>query len=200
MQCEINNFYQTSQNSFPYICAMNTNINGITEEEVIKAEDKYVNLNEREVKKLAESAFKEQPALFTFIAAVVETLEEEEAQEFFIQLAYVTWIAYKDKYSLKKQLSIEEVEQANDEDDKFMESLADNEEALMSEVLRRMMEHPQAALMSYVHLQIGDFFEIDEQEEEDFDEDEYLDSGVISKTLNTFINLLEKARQGLYIV
>ena len=178
---------------------MNTNINSITEEEVMKAEDKYVNLNEHEIKKLAESAFKEQPALFTFIAAVVETLEEEEAQEFFLQLVYVTWVAYKEKYALKRQLSIEEVEHTNDEDDKFMESLADNEEALMSEVLRRMIEHPQAALMSYVHLQIGDFFEIDEQEDEDFDEDEYLDSGVISKTLNTFINLLEKARQGLYI-
>ncbi len=189
---------KNSCSAFLYFCRMNTNTIMITEQDFTDAEKQYLNLADNELAQLAKKAASEQPAIFAFVAASYELLKGDENKEFYVQLVYSTWIAYNKKYKLKRKLNIEEVERMNEADEKLMNELYNNEDALIAEVMRRMIKHPQAALVGHLYMLIGDFFELDKFEDEDIENDSYHDSGIISGAVNSFINLLEKSRQGLY--
>ena len=82
----------------------------ITEQDYINAEEQYINLTDEEVGQLAQKAADAQPALFVYVATYYDFLKEDDNKEFFIQMIYSTWIAYNNKYKLKKKLTIEDVE------------------------------------------------------------------------------------------
>jgi hypothetical protein len=167
----------------------------ITNNDIIEAEDQYINLSDKGLKKLAETAAVEQPALFVFVATYYEGLKEDESKELFLQLIYSIWIAYQNKYKLKRQLSIEEIERMDEEEEKRLNSLYEDEEAIISEVLKRMTQHPQPELTAHIHTTIGDFFGFDDLDDEEINGDSLNDSGIISGTVTLFINLLESARE-----
>ncbi len=169
----------------------------ITEQDFFDAEDQYLNLSDEELKQLAEGSASEQPALFVFVATYYENLTEEENKEFFLQLIYSTWIAYKSKYKLIRKLSIPEIEKMDEDEEKLLTGLSENEDAIMGEVLKRMTQHPQPELIGHLYETIGDFFEFNELESEEDENDPANDAGIVSGAVNLFVNLLEKARQEL---
>lgn len=166
----------------------------ITEEDYLKAEKQYISLTDHEIEQLAKWSAEEQPALFTFVAAYYESLEEEDNRDFYIQLVYTTWIAYKNKYELTRQLKIEEIEQMDADEEKRLLECYNSEEELLRETLRRMTEHPQAQLIGHLYTQIGDFFGEEQLSEENAGSGSYHDAGIISGVMNSYINLLEKTR------
>src|SRR5436190_6782664 len=131
-------------------------MNMITNKEIIDAEDQYSNLSDKDLKLLAENAALEQPALFVFVAAYYEGLKEDESKELFLQLIYSVWIAYKNKYKLKRRLSIEEIERMDEEEEKRLSDLSQDEDAMISEVLTRITQHPKPELTAYIYTTIGD--------------------------------------------
>jgi hypothetical protein len=171
----------------------------ITEQEYIKAEKQYIRLTDDELGQLAQRAADAQPALFTFVATYYDFLEEDDNKEFYIQIVYSTWIAYNNKYELKRKLSIEEIEQMDEDEEKKLNALYKNEEAVLREAVRRMTEHPQALLIGHLYTLIGDFFGVEQLDDKDPDNSTYQDAGITSGVINSFINLLEKARQVLYL-
>lgn len=171
----------------------------ITEQDYIDAEEEYINLTDEELGQLAQKAADEQPALFTFVASYYDFLEEDENKEFYIHLIYSTWIAYNNKYKLKRKLSIEEIEKMDEEEEKKMNELTKNEDAVLNEAMSRLTEHPQAKLIAHLYLQIGDFFGLEQLDDNDPENSDYKDAGITSGVINSFINLLEKARQALYL-
>ena len=171
----------------------------ITEQDFIDAEDQYINLSDKELEQLAQGSAKEQPALFVFVATYYEFITDSENKEFFLQLIYSTWIAYKNKYKLKRKLSIEEIEKMDEDEEKLLTEIEENEDKIMQEAIKRMTNHPQPELIGYLYKQIGDFFQFDNLKKDDIDNNSTNDSGIISGTINLFINLLEKARQNLYV-
>jgi hypothetical protein len=178
---------------------MKTDTTIITEQDFIDAQEQYLNLSDSELARLAKKAVDEQPAIFAFIAASYDLLKEDENKEFYVQLVYSIWIAYNKKYKLKRKLNIKEVEDMNEADEKLMNELYNSEDALIGEVMKRMTKHSQATLIGYLYTLIGDFFKLDELQDEDFENDSYRDSGIISGAVNSFVNLLEKSRQDLYV-
>ena len=171
----------------------------ITEQDFFDAEDQYINLPDQALKELAENSATEQPALFVFVAAYYENLTEEENKEFFLQLIYSIWIAYKSKYKLKRKLSIQEIEKMDEDEEKLLTDLYENEDAVMGEALKRMTQHPQHELIGHLYEMIGDYFGFNDLEDEEFENGSANDSGIISGAVNLFVNLLEKARQELYV-
>ena len=179
---------------------MNTNQAAmITEQEYIDAEDEYNNLTDEEVGELAQKAADAQPALFTFVASYYDFLEEDESKEFYIHLIYSTWIAYNNKYKLTRKLSIKEIEKMDEEEEKKLNALNNNDDAMLQEAISRTMQHPQAQLIGLLYTHIGDFFGFEEMDENDPESSGYQDAGITSGVINSFINLLEKARQVLYL-
>ena len=71
---------------------------------------------------------------------------------------------------------------------------------MISGVLTRMTQHPQPELTAYIYTTIGDFFDFDDLEDEQIKSDSLNDSGIISGTVNLFVNLLERSRENLYTV
>jgi hypothetical protein len=171
----------------------------ITEQEYFAAEDEYINLTDEQVGQLAQKAADAQPALFTFVAAYYDSLEEDESKEFYIHLIYSTWIAYNHKYKLTRKLSIKEIEKMDEEEEKKLIALNNNEDAMLQEAINRTTQHPQAQLIGLLYTQIGDYFGFDEMDENDPESSGYQDAGITSGVINSFINLLEKARQVLYL-
>jgi hypothetical protein len=171
----------------------------ITAQDYMTAEEQYISMSDEELGQLARKAGNEQPAIFTFIAIRYELLKEDESKDFYIQLVYSTWLAFTNKYKLKRKLSIVEVEKMDEAEEKLLSNLYDNQDAVIDEALHRMIAHPQAALIGHLYMQIGDFFEFDEQEDEEFENDIHRDSGILTGVINLFVNLLEKSRQSLYI-
>ena len=55
----------------------------ITETEYQAAEDQYFSMPDKEMEKLAKSSADEQPALFVYIAANYENVEDEDNKDFF---------------------------------------------------------------------------------------------------------------------
>ncbi|HLG39611.1 MAG TPA: hypothetical protein VI461_08075 [Chitinophagaceae bacterium] len=172
----------------------------ITEQGYLDAEEQYINLTEEELGQLAREAAEAQPALFVFIATYYELLEEEENKHFFVQMVYSTWLAYKNKYELKRKLSIEEIEKMEEKEDKRLNELYQNQDEIINEALQRMTQHPQSELIGYLYTQIGDYFGIEELDDDDSDDPAYRDAGLISGVINAYVNLLEKARQPMYIL
>jgi len=174
----------------------------ITATEYQAAEERYFSLSDKEIGKLAKDSVEEQPALFVYIAANYENVEDEDNKEFFLQLVYSTWLAYKHKYKLKRKLSIEEVEKQDEADEKLLNELSGNEDAMMEEAIKRMTAHPQAQLIGHLYTQIGDFFGFDEAPDDPDEVTESYDpeSGIISGVINSFVSLLEKARNPLLAV
>jgi hypothetical protein len=170
----------------------------ITEQEYLDAEDQYINLTERKLGQLAKEAAEAQPALFVFIATYYELLQEEQSKHFFVQIVYSTWLAYNNKYILKRKLSIEEIERMEEKEDKRLNELYNNEDEMINEALQRMTQHPQSELIGYLYTQIGDYFGIEELDDDDSDDPVYRDVGLISGVMNTYVNLLEKTREVLY--
>jgi hypothetical protein len=187
-----------SRNSFTF-ALMKQNKTIITAKDFIEAEDQYINLSDEELKQLAESSAQEQPALFVFVAAYYEGLKEEENKEFFLQLIYSIWIAYKNKYKLKRKLSIQEIEKLDEEEEKLLSKLYENEDEIITEALKRMTQHPQPELTGHLYEMIGDFFDFTDLEDEDIESGSVNDSGIISGAVNLFVNLLEKAKENLYV-
>jgi len=171
----------------------------ITEQDFIDAEDQYINLSDQELEQLARSSAKEQPALFVFVATYYESVTDVENKEFFLQLIYSTWIAYKNKYKLKRKLSIQEIEKMDEDEERLLTELNENEDEIMKEALKRMTSHPQSELIGHLYELIGDFFQFDDLKNEDIENNSTNDAGIISGTMNLFVNLLEKARQSLYV-
>ena len=168
----------------------------ITEQDYINAEDQFINLTNKELVQLAKKAADAQPALFVFIAACYDSLGKDENKEFYIQSIYSTWIAYNNKYKLKRKLNIEEIEKT---EEKLSNDIYKNEDALIDEALKRMTEHPQAALAEHLRMQIDDFFGPDQLQDENSKKSSYPDAGIISGVINSFINLLEKTRETLVV-
>lgn len=174
----------------------------ITEIEYQAAEKFYFSMADKELEKLAKESAKEQPAIFVYIAANYENVEDEDNKEFFIQLIYSTWLAYKHKYTLKRKLSIEEIEKQDEADEKLLNELSGNNDAMIEEAMRRMTTHPQAQLIGHLYTLIGDFFGFDEDHDNTDELSESYDpeSGIISGVINSFVSLLEKARNPLSVV
>jgi len=179
---------------------MTKNQNMITNNEIIDAENQYINLSDKDLKQLVEKAALEQPALFVFVATYYEGLKEDDSKELFLQLIYSIWIAYQNKYKLKRQLSIEEIESMDEEEERRLNNLYQDEEAMISEVLKRMTQHPQPELTAHIHTTIGDFFGFDDLDDEEIESDSLNDSGIVSGTVTLFVNLLESARENLHTV
>jgi hypothetical protein len=172
----------------------------ITEQDFFNAEDQYINLSDQKLKQLAEGSAMEQPALFVFVAAYYENLVEEESKEFFLQLIYSIWIAYASKYKLTRKLSIQEIEKMDEDEEKLLTGLYENEDAIMGEVLKRITQHSQPELIAHLYQIIGDFFTFDDLEQEEVENGSANDAGIISGAVNLFVNLLEKTRQELRIL
>ena len=171
----------------------------ITEKDFIDAEDQYINLSDQELEQLAQGAASEQPALFVFVASYYDFILEIENKEFFLQLIYSTWIAYKNKFELKRKLSIEEIEKMDEDEEKLLTEIDENEDEIMQEAIKRMTSHPQPELIGHLYGRIGDYIQFDELKNVDIENNSTNDAGIISGTINLFINLLEKARQSLYV-
>jgi hypothetical protein len=171
----------------------------ITEQDYNEAEEQYLSLTDEELGQLAQEAADLQPALFTLIATYYDFLEEDDNKEFYIQIVYSIWIAYNNKYELKRKLSIEEIEKMEESDEKQLNDLYKNEDAIIDEAIRRMTEHPQAVLLGYLYMQIGDFFGMEQPGDENSESNTHQDAGITSGVINSVINLLEKARQVLYL-
>ena len=144
------------------------------------------------------SSATEQPALFVFVATYYELITDEENKEFLLQVTYSTWIAYKNKYVLGRELKIQEIEKMDEDEEKRLTEISKNEDELMEEAINRITDHPQPELMMMLFKQVGDFFQIDDLKNEEIDDNSNNDAGLISGVINMFINLLEKARQPLY--
>jgi len=174
----------------------------ITEKEYQAAEERYFSLSDKEIGKLAKESAEEQPAIFVYIAANCENLEDEDNKEFLLQLIYSTWLAYKHKYTLKRKLSIEEIEKQDEEDEKLANELSGNEDAMIEEATRRMTTNPQAQLIGHLYTLIGDFYGFDKYADNPDEMTESFDpeSGIISGVVNSFVSLLEKARNPLSAV
>jgi hypothetical protein len=173
----------------------------ITETEYQAAEERYFALSDKELGKLAKESTEEQTALFVYIAANCENLEDVDNKDFFLQLIYSTWLAYTHKYTLKRKLSIEEIEKQDEADEKLLNELSGNENALMEEAMKRLTTHPQALLIGHLYTLIGDFFGFDQYPDQDeMTEDFDPESGIISTIINSFVSLLEKARNPLSAV
>jgi hypothetical protein len=174
----------------------------ITEIEYQAAEERYFSMSDKEIEKLATESAEEQPAIFVYIVANYENVEDEDNKEFFLQLIYSTWLAYKHKYTLKRKLSIEEIEKQDEEDEKLVNELSGDNDAMMEEVLRRMTSHPQAQLIGHLYTLIGNFFGFDQYPDNPDEMTESYDpeSGIISGVINSFVSLLEKARNPLSAV
>jgi hypothetical protein len=171
----------------------------ITEQEYNDAEEQYISLTDKKLGKLAEQAAEEQPALFVYVATYYDFLQEDDSKDFFLQLIYSTWIAYTNKYELKRKLTVEDLEKMEEADEKLINDLSGNEDAIVGEALKRMTKHPQAALIGCIYIQIGEYFELDQvQDEFESDNPHHQDAGIISGVINSFVNLLEKARNILY--
>jgi hypothetical protein len=174
----------------------------ITETEYQAAEERYFAMSDKEIETLAKKSAEEQPAIFVYIAANYENVEDEDNKELFLQLVYSTWLAYQHKYTLKRKLSIEEIENQDEADEKLLNELSGNENAMMEEAMKRLTTHPQALLIGHLYTLIGDFFGFDGEPDnpdeltEDFDPE----SGIISGVINSFVSLLEKARNPLSAV
>ncbi|MDP4264209.1 MAG: hypothetical protein Q8941_16895 [Bacteroidota bacterium] len=171
----------------------------ITEQDYSAAEEQYISLTDDELGQLARKAAEAQPALFAYIANYYDSLVEDDSKDFYIQLVYSTWIAYNNKYILKSILDIEEIEKMDEMEGKRLNDLYENEEAILHEVLRRMTEHPQVQLLGSVYTRIGDFYGEEQLADENAENPSYQDAGIISGVINSFINLLEKIRQVIYL-
>ena len=174
----------------------------ITATEYLAAEEKYFSLSDKEIEKLAKESAEEQPAIFVYIAANYENLEDEDNKEFFLQLVYSTWLAYKHKYRFKRKLSIEEIEKQDEADEKLLNEFSVNEEAMVEEAVKRLTNHPQSQLIGHLYTLIGDFFRLDQYPDNLNEMTEGYDpeSGIISGVINSFVSLLEKARNPLSAV
>ena len=174
----------------------------ITEIEYQAAEEQYFSMADKEIEKLAKESAEEQPAIFVYIAANYENVEDDDNKDFFLQLIYSTWLAYKNKYTLKRKLSIEEIEKQDEADEKLANEPSGNNDAMMEEVMRRIITHPQAQLIGHLYTLIGDFFGFDADLDNTDEHSESYDpeSGIISGVINSFISLLEKARNPLSVV
>jgi hypothetical protein len=174
----------------------------ITETEYQAAEERYFSMSDKEIEKLAKESAEEQPAIFVYIAVNYENVEDIDNKEFFLQLVYSTWLAYKHKYTLKRKLSIEEIEKQDEADEKLLNELTGNEDAMLEEAVRRISTHPQARLIGHLYTLIGDFFGFDQYPDGQDDMTENFDpeSGIISGVVNSFVSLLEKARNPLAAV
>lgn len=174
----------------------------ITEIEYQAAEEQYFSMADKEIEKLAKESAEEQPAIFVYIAANYENVEDDDNKDFFLQLIYSTWLAYKNKYTLKRKLSIEEIEKQDEADEKLVNELSGNNDALMEEVMRRIITHPQAQLIGHLYTLIGDFFgfDVDLDDTDEHSESYDPESGIISGVINSFVSLLEKARNPLSVV
>ena len=171
----------------------------ITEQDYINAEEQYINLTDEALGQLAQQAAEAQPALFTFVATYYDFLEDDDNKEFYIQIIYSTWIAYNNKYELKRKLGIEEIEKMDEEEENKLNALSKNEDAILREAIRRMTEHPQALLIGHLYTLIGDFFGVEQLNDKNPEDSTYQDAGITSGVINSFINLLEKSRQVLYL-
>jgi hypothetical protein len=187
---------------FSFIFSIFKKKNMITEKEYQAAEDWYFAMSDKEIEKLATESAEEQPAIFVYIAANYENVEDEDNKEFFLQLIYSTWLAYKHKYTFKRKLSIKDLEKQDEADEKLVNDLSGNDDALMEEVLKRMTTHPQAQLIGHLYTLIGDFFGLDQYPDKPDEMTEGYDpeSGIISGVINSFVSLLEKARNPLSAV
>jgi hypothetical protein len=114
-------------------------------------------------------------------------------------MVYSTWLAYNNKYMLKRKLSIEEIEKMEEKEDKRLTELHEHQDEIIDEALKRMTEHPQSKLIGYLYTQIGDYFGIEELDDDDSDDPAYRDAGLISGVISAYVNLLEKSRDVLYI-
>jgi hypothetical protein len=164
----------------------------ITEQEYLEAEDQYISLTDVELGQMAKEAGEAQPALFVFVATYYESLQEEESKHFFVQMVYSIWLIYVQKYTLRKKLSIKDVEEMEKSEDKRLNELYENEDEIIREVLQRMTLHPQSELIGYLYTQISDYFGIDNV---GADDPEFHDAGIISGVISAYVNLLEKARK-----
>jgi hypothetical protein len=171
----------------------------ITEQDYIDAEEQYINLTDEELGQMAQQAADAQPSLFAYVATYYDFLKEDDNKEFFIQMIYSTWITYNNKYELKRKLTIDDVEKMDEAEGNRLNELYENQDALIGEVLRRMTKHPQSELIGYIYVQIGDFFGMEQLEDENSDDPSFNDAGIISGVINSFVNLLEKTRETLSI-
>jgi len=114
-------------------------------------------------------------------------------------LIYSIWIAYKNKYKLKRQLTIQEIEKMDEEEEKLLSKLYENEDEIITEALKRITEHSQPELVGHLYEMIGDFFGLDDLKDDDIESGSVNDSGIISGAVNLFVNLLEKSRENLYV-
>ena len=119
-----------------------------------------------------------------------------------MQLIYSTWLAYKHKYKLIRKLSIEDIDKQNEADEKLVNELTDNNDAMTEEAMRRITTHPQSQLIIHLYTLIGNFFgfEGDPDSPDELTESYDPESGIISGVIHSFVSLLEKARNPLLIV
>lgn len=174
----------------------------ISIEEYQAAEEQYFEMPDKELATLAKLSAEEQPAIFAFLAVNLDYLEDEDNKDFFIQLIYSTWLVYKNKYTFNKVLRIEEIEEQDVAEETLLTNISENNEAMMEEVIKRITTHPQAQLIGYLYTLIGDFFGFDVElsEDDEIIEDYDPESGIISGAINSFISLLEKARNPISVV
>lgn len=168
-------------------------------EDLAFAEDLLIEMPDDEFLQLAKQAIEAQPAIFTFISTYYEALLSEESKEFYIHLVYSIWLAYNNKYKLRKVISIGEIEKMEEEEEDNLNKLSGDEEAMYREALRRTTTHPQAAILSHIYTLIAEFYGIDDENGSDNPDTDMDEGGIISGVMNTYINLLEKARNPLQV-
>mgnify|MGYP001312257624 CR=1 FL=1 len=168
----------------------------ISETEFTEAEDIVIDMSDKDFLQLSKDAANAQPAIFTFISVCYESLTSEDGKDFFLHLVYSIWQAYKNKYKLRKVVSIDEIEKTETEEEENLKKIDSDEEAMLQEIIQRTTRHPQAILLSCIYSQIGEYYNLDD---EVCPEDLNKEAGIISGAINTYINLLEKARNPLRI-
>lgn len=164
-------------------------------EDLAFAEDLLIEMPDDEFLQLAKQAIEAQPAIFTFISTYYEALLSEESKEFYIHLVYSIWLAYNQAYNLKKVIRIGEIEKMEKEEEVLMK-LA-NDDAMFREVMKRTTNHPQAVMLFYIYSKIAEFFGIDEDKDTGNSGCNMNERDIIIGMMNTYINLLEKARSPL---
>lgn len=171
----------------------------ISEKEFTAAEDIVADMPDEEFIQMTTDAVQAQPAIFTFIAAYYESLSSEDGKDFYIHLVYSIWLAYNKKYKLKKVISIAEIEKMEKEEEDNLNKLSGDEEAMFREALRRTTTHPQAAIFSHIYTLIAEFYGIENETGADNPGTDMNEAGIISGVMNTYINLLEIARNPLQV-
>lgn len=176
------------------------NNESITEKEISKTIDEINSFNETGTKKLFEQYVTEQPAITAYLAAVAQSMDQDDSRSFLFELSIIVYHAFKRKYKQVKEISFEELERIDDDENGRMEKLSlqkDDQlnESLFHEAIKMLFDKPEPALNRFIFQRIGEFFELDDEdgfslpemnENNNFDLVEQ-DAGIMSAAMNVII-------------